>query len=96
MDRAWKRAEREIAKRLGGKRVPITGRSRGDVPDIAHPELSVEVKHRKALPGWLTDALAQAVASQKEHKVPIVVLHEEGQPYDDCLVLLRLSDFINL
>jgi hypothetical protein len=47
----WKTAERRIAKELGGTRVPVTGRGRGDVPDIEHPALSVEVKSRRRLPG---------------------------------------------
>ena len=49
----WKQAERRIAKLLGGRRIPITGRQRGDVPDIEHDALSIEVKSRKALPAWL-------------------------------------------
>lgn len=30
--RAWKRDESEIARLLGGERVPVTGRQRADVP----------------------------------------------------------------
>jgi hypothetical protein len=54
----WKHAERQIAKRLGGRRVPVTGRA--GQPDIAHPWLSIEVKHRRRLPQWLTMAMEQA------------------------------------
>jgi hypothetical protein len=32
----WKQAERRIADLLGGQRIPVTGRQRGDTPDIEH------------------------------------------------------------
>ncbi len=53
----WKHTERTLAARLGGQRVPVSGRARGDAPDIAHPRLSLEVKHRKSLPAWLREAI---------------------------------------
>jgi Holliday junction resolvase len=56
----WKSCERRIAEELGGVRVPVSGRSRGDAPDVDHPSLSIEVKSRKKLPAWLLDAIAQA------------------------------------
>jgi len=90
----WKAVEREIAKRLGGERVPVTGRQRGSAPDIEHPWLSVEVKHRKALPGWLLDAQAQADASAKPNQLPMVVLHQKQMQYDDSVIMFRLSDFM--
>ncbi len=89
----WKVTERAIAKLLGGKRVPITGRQRGDAPDIAHEWLSIEVKHRKKLPLWLHDAMAQAVASRKRGQVPIVVLHEQRKRHADDFVVLKMQDF---
>jgi len=90
---AWKRCERAVASRLGGQRVPITGRARGDVPDVAHPWLAVEVKHRRALPAWLKGALAQAEAAAQEGQLPLAVLHEAGARHDSDLVVLRLGDF---
>ncbi len=89
----WKQAERRIAKLLGGRRIPITGRQRGDVPDIEHDALSIEVKSRKALPAWLLGALSQAQAASKKGKVPVVVLHQDHTPYTESLVVLTLSDF---
>lgn len=70
----WKVAERRIAEAIGGRRVPVSGRGRGDVPDIHDAWLCPEVKSRKALPGWLTDALAQASAAASHHQLPVVVL----------------------
>ena len=92
-DRSWKATERAIAARLGGRRVPITGRQRGDVPDVQHDLFAIEVKHRRRLPTWLRAAVAQALAAQRGRQVPIVVLHEHGTHHADDLVVLRLGDF---
>ena len=92
-DKRWKATERAVAARLGGRRVPITGRQRGDVPDVQHDWLSVEVKHRSKLPAWLHDAMSQAVAAQREGQLPVVVLHEAGQRHGDDFVCVRLCDF---
>jgi hypothetical protein len=89
----WKACERRIAKLLGGQRVPVTGRQRGDVPDIEHVALSIEVKSRKALPVWLLGALNQAQAASKNGKMPVVVLHQDRTPYAESLIVLRLDDF---
>ena len=95
----WKATERAIAEYLGGKRIPITGRQRGDVPDVDHPHFAIEVKLRRKLPAWLYDAVAQAVAAAEKAarlmkiKLPIVVLHESGKRHDDDLVVMRLRDF---
>jgi len=89
----WKACERRVAELLGGRRVPVTGRQRGDAPDIEHDALSVEVKSRKSLPAWLLGALDQAHAACEDHKMPVVVLHEDRTPYTESLVVLRLNDF---
>ena len=96
-DKLWKSAERKIASLLGGQRVPITGRQRGSAPDIAHPTLSIEVKHRENFPAWLLDALDQAEQSMVSgEQVPIAVLHQKGMKYEDCLAVMRLSDLVKV
>lgn len=92
-DKRWKAAERKVAARIGGARVPVSGRGRGDAPDIAHPTLSPEVKTRKKLPGWLHDAMDQAKQSAVGARTPIVVLHEVGRRFDEDHVVMRLVDF---
>lgn len=87
----WKNVERIIAKRLNGKRLGATGQA---TADVVSDWLSVEVKHRKELPGWLKDALSQARRGAGE-RLPIVILHESGQRHDNDLVLLSLADFQN-
>ena len=101
MSSQWKATERFVADLLGGKRVPITGRQRGDVPDVEHPRFSIEIKRRSApnaFPKWLTTALEQADAANPGGKVPIVVIehaHGAGRMRDHY-VMLRLPDFIDL
>ena len=90
---AWKATERQIARLLGGQRIPVTGRSRGDEPDVRHPWLSIECKQRRQLPAWLKEALLQAKAAATRDQLPIVVLHEQGARYTGALVVLTLQDF---
>jgi hypothetical protein len=91
---SWKRAERAIAAILGGKRIPVTGRKG---PDIAHPQLSVEVKSRTDLPQYLWEWLAQAADGAEESKVPVVVLHRSGRVHaQDDLVVMRIGELLRL
>ena len=91
--RSWKRSESRIAGLLGGKRVPVSGRGRGDAPDVAHPWLSVEVKSRTIIPKWLTTALAQARAAAQEGQLPVAIIHKAGGRHDRSIVVMRLDDF---
>ena len=92
----WKATERAVALRLGGRRVPVTGRARGDAPDVEHPTLSIEVKHRQDVPAWLLAAMAQAVAASRDGRVPVAVVHRHGARHDDALCVLRLADLARL
>ena len=92
----WKATERAIASRLGGQRVPVSGRARGDAPDIAHLRLSIEVKHRNTLPVWLRDAMRQAEACAGAGQIPVAILHEQGRRHDGDLCILRLADLTAL
>jgi hypothetical protein len=94
-DKRWKATERRIAALLGGKRVPVSGRGRGDQPDIAHPWLSLEVKDRATIPAWLLDALDQAERSATDDQLPVAVLHRAGDRHDAALVVLRLAAFVD-
>jgi hypothetical protein len=88
----WKACERRIA----GTRVPVSGRARGDTPEIEHPVFSVEVKARAKLPAWTENAMPQAESSARNGKIPVVVLHEGDRRYADALVMCRLSRFVEL
>ena len=91
----WKACERKVASLMGGRRIPVLGRGRGDNPDIHHELFSIEVKSRKTIPAWLEDAMCQAEASAKNGLLPVVVLHEDRAPYAESLVVLRLDDFVD-
>lgn len=92
----WKDTERQIAKLLHGERVPITGRARGSAPDISHDFFSIEVKDRQNLPEWIADAMNQADASNKNNKIPLVILHGKGMKHQDNYAILRLGDIIKM
>lgn len=106
MAKSWKAVERAIATRLGGRRVPVTGRQRGDVPDIDHPDLALEIKTRKQIPEWLEEAMQQAEACWADEaslieasgaldkpRLPVAIVHEDFRGYGHSLVFMRLSDF---
>ena len=90
----WKSCERKIAALLGGERVPVSGRGRGHSPDIRHERLSIEVKNRKRLPAWIVNAMKQAEACAQEGQLPLVVLHQDGQRYQDALLVMRLKHLV--
>ena len=85
----WKNVEREVAKLFGGKRTGSNGERRRDVE---HPTFSIEVKHRKTFPDWLHSAYGQA-DREKEHRIPIVVLHERYTKFEDSYVVIKSEHF---
>ena len=87
----WKEHERRTARTLGGRRVGPTEYAGADVVVGDPPWLVVECKHRKRLPNWLKDALAQARATAGPNQLGIAVLYERGR--HDSLVVMSLSDF---
>ena len=87
-EKPWKRAERQVAKRLGGQRVKRHGEA---APDVFAPHLVAEVKLRKALPAWITLALLVARSHAKPSQLPIAVLKEHGTGI--TLVVMYLVDF---
>ena len=90
---AWKDNERMIAKYIGGERVPITGRQRGDVPDIKHNWLSVEVKLRMRIPEWIKNGIDQAEKSAVGQQMPVLIIREKFQKADDALICMTLKEF---
>ena len=95
-DKTWKKVERKVALYFGGERVPITGRQRGSAPDVLHPDLSIEVKHRKALPGWILEAMEQAEMSRTDGQIAVAILHPKGGTIAESLTVLRCSDMMGM
>lgn len=86
-DKPWKRAERHVAHRLGGRRTNIPGM---EGPDVSTPYLAVEVKLRGRLPTWLKLAVDDAKRKANTDQTGLAVLMEKGQR--NGYVLMRLSD----
>tara|TARA_Y100001951_G_scaffold95902_1_gene93915 strand:+ start:67 stop:384 length:318 start_codon:yes stop_codon:yes gene_type:complete len=85
----WKNFERRVAKKVGGKRIPITGRKG---LDIDHPTLDIECKYRRKIPEWLfTKAWGQA---NEGTGTPLIVVGEFDNPRIWCI--LSLDDFISI
>lgn len=98
--RRWKALELALAKRLGGERVPVTGRARGYAPDIRHPWLALEVKSRKTPMATIALMMDQAekAAAWYERKgegarLPMGIYHVSGTHLANAYVFMRLSDF---
>ena len=53
---------------------------------------AVEVKHRKELPAWLVDAVAQA-RRNAGGRLPLVVIHQHGARHDGDLVVVAMGDW---
>ncbi len=96
---SWKGAERRAAKALGGQRVPVTGRARGNAPDIEGAWYRAEVKAGHVLPARLQLALRQAKAScAGTDKTPIVIIDHVAGPGRPNVraVLIELSEWVLL
>jgi len=83
-----KRTEKAIAKRLGGRRIGILGKS-----DVEHKLFSFECKSRLKFVGekWFLQAVRNC-----EGKIPAVIVHITGQHHSNDYVILKLRDFEDL
>lgn len=88
----FKAMERRVAQALGGKRVPVTGRERGDAPDVEHELFSIECKQgARGLPAWFTEGYKQAIAAWRPGQLPIVIYHTVGTRHEDAVVCIRVK-----
>jgi hypothetical protein len=90
----WKAVERRIAEAVGGKRIPVTGERDG--ADVVARRTCIQVKCRKAIPGWLWNWFAGICRVTPPDKIPALVLKWPGMRDDDALVVMRFSDFVPL
>ena len=95
---AWKAIERQWAELLGGKRVPVTGRQRGDAPDVEHPTLSIEVKAGKTISTRLSDGMEQAKASIVGDQLPILCVTQsrKGNVGNLNWVMMEADTFVDI
>lgn len=92
----WKDVERRVAKRIGGKRVPLSGENNGFASgDVDHPRLFVEVKHRKSIgiARWFEkteEDKRKALGKNHKKKETVLVLHEKNKEKFYALVGLEV------
>jgi hypothetical protein len=104
MDRSvWKKWERKVAEWFGGdevnaKRIPVTGRQSGDVPDVETIKFAIEVKAGKVVSSRTLKAVEQAKkAGISTNKIPVVVqVHKVNNNVAVPLVTLDLATFLKL
>jgi len=90
----WKQGEARIAKLFNTTRTPLSGIcSRHTSSDTLHPNLYIEIKHRKELP-LLVEFRKEwekcVENSKKESKTPLFVIIKKYS--NEPLVLLKLKD----
>ena len=94
-EKSWKRFERTVAERVGGRRVPCTGVDRA-AADVIAPAFSYQCKLRKNVPDYLTRWLAGITATAAQSGTTgVVVWRAPGTLNDDALVILKLSDWVD-
>lgn len=89
----WKNLERKTAKILDGERNTRGGDFSQSLPDVEHPQLSIECKYRKKISSFLKDGLKQA-ESYYPSKIPVLILKEKNMRGE--LAILWLKDFQEL
>ena len=92
-DKSWKAFERRLAKRVGGKRIPVTGLDRAGADVVAGPFV-YQAKLRRGLPSYLREWLRGIVAAgERKNAIGIVVWKAPREKDDDTIFLLRLKDW---
>lgn len=94
-DKLWKQVERRIAKKLNGKRNPLSGRNSGNgtSSDVLHPDLYIEVKHRQRIP--FQKVFHETVKKgREENKIPVLILHQKSSR--ENIVMMADDDFADL
>jgi len=88
---AWKADERKVAKKVGGKRVALSGGPGAPSrADVLTNHFFIEVKRRERFGGaqWLEDALAKGLREERTGVVVVHVAHSQ-----QWVVLMDLDDF---
>lgn len=93
-DAAWKKMERIVGKKLGGRRGRCSVSGGADIEGV---ELfSVECKLTSRPPKYLLDAIAESERHAEANQIPIAIIHPKGSLHDKDIVCVRLRDWIDL
>ena len=94
-DKSWKAFERRLARRVGGRRIPVTGERDG--ADVIAGPFVYQAKLRRGLPSYLRDWLRGIVAAgERSGTTGVVVWKQPNARDDDAVVVLRLEDWQDL
>ena len=96
MDKGWKKFERVVAARVGGKRIPVTGLDRAGA-DVVAGKFFYQAKLRRGLPSYLhewVDGIAET--AKRKGAIGIVIWKQPGERVDDSIVLMKLTDWQKL
>ena len=92
--KAWKAAEYRAAKKLGGKRIPLSGgRGITQKGDVDLPGWLVECKYRKLFSIWSMFREVEKKA-KKQGKNALLILTERNKPGQ--LAVMRIEYFKDL
>jgi len=94
-DKAWKRYERELARDIGERRIPVTGIDR-DGADFTGGPYCYQAKYRKVIPSWLFSWLAGICGTAGKDRVGVLVLNQPGKRRADSIVCLRWADWVDI
>ena len=87
----WKGWERVVATLLDGKRLPNNGFGQ---PDVIAGNLAVQVKTKRTVPKWLTDAVDQSIRDADLNQQPVVVVVHARAGLPSKRYLIADLDFI--
>ena len=94
-DKSWKAFERRLARRVGGRRIPVTGERDG--ADVIAGPFVYQAKLRRGMPSYLRDWLRGIVAAGERSGTTGVVVWKAPRALDDeAVVVLRLADWQDL
>ena len=91
-DKAWKAFERRLARRVGGRRIPVTGERDG--ADVVAGPFVYQAKLRRGLPSYLREWLRGIVAAgERSGATGVLIWKQPNARDDDAVVVLRLKDW---
>ena len=91
-NKSWKAFERRVAKRVGGRRIPVAGERDG--ADVVAGPFVYQAKLRRGMPSYLREWLRGITAAgERSGTTGVVVWKAPGARDDDAVVVLRLKDW---
>lgn len=93
----WKQFERDVAKKFGGRRIPLSGSPGGNTGDVLHPRFHIECKLRSTrksftiMEDWITKNEEEARVAGK---IPLLAVRHKHS--NKTMIVMDMDDFINL